>query len=182
MVPPARGPFRAGCPSRMGGHPARAGRWNCAGKGRRSGWRLRSGSGRSSQGSAEDGSLHPVRTGRRGRGHCTSGMESFRRTLARVHGDHHRVGYRRLSGNRRGSSHHRSARDQAPLTLHGALLSRKISRPVIFPSATASRVPSVRPLPLAPRACRRSAMPHASFEPAKPMLRFAVARKPASTL
>jgi 3-oxoacyl-[acyl-carrier-protein] synthase II len=48
--------------------------------------------------------------------------------------------------------------------------------------STASRVPSVRPLPLAPRACRRSAMPHASFEPAKQMLRFAVARKPASTL
>src|SRR5215204_5620865 len=56
----------------------------------------------------------------------------------------------------------------------------QISRPVIFPSATASRVPSARRLPLAPRACRRSAMPHASFEPAKRMLRFAVARKPAS--
>ena len=133
-----------------------------------------------SQGSAEDGSLHPVRTGRRGRGHCTGGMDSFRRTFARAHGDRDRIGHRRLSGNRRGSSHHRSARGQAPLALHRAVLSRKSRGRSYFHPLRLQGSHRYAGHRLRRRACRRSAMPHASFEPAKPTLRFAVARKPAS--
>ena len=64
LGPACSRPVQGCCPSRMGGCPAREGRGHRADIDRRSGWRLRSGSGRCAEGPAQDGPLHPVRPGR----------------------------------------------------------------------------------------------------------------------
>lgn len=106
-------------------------RWGCES-------RLRSRPLHHAQGPEEDGPLHPLRHGGDGASGKTGWLDADRRRRARAHGNDHRVGRRRLSGDRRSGADRRNAWRAATVAFHRAVLPRQPCRRRSA-SATASR-------------------------------------------